>query len=234
MMFIQIRIGSPPRVGQMKGDGSNVAEIPVLTYADTGLQSANAIATTRAGAARRLAGGLILASIAICGIAFFAVELWAARRGDFYGRFQAGTNRSLIDVVERLRKEQPKPGDIAINRCDINYSRQRIGNTWLRAANVLLDLPIRNPPDELCRPPDGAVAEWMRNERIRYLLHREPSLTMWHFQMTPRAGQTSPTGEPWTGQWRLYELTPGGLQQIAVERNQASPRRLTIQRTSAQ
>jgi len=77
---------------------------------------------------------------------------------------------------------------------------------------MLLDMPIRVVPASICAgEPNEKLAEWAREENVRFFLYRPPvsPWRLWHFRvpwLQEKLTGTKPANNPY---WVLYELRDG-------------------------
>jgi hypothetical protein len=169
---------------------------------------------------------VFIASIILCNLVSYSIEVLVARKSNYYAQYQGGLNDELIDIARYIDDHQIPEGRIAINRADTNGARTRISNGWLRAFVVLTDRAVRNLPEQLegdrnnpirYAPDDPTVIQWLQQEGITHYLRRGASNTMWHF----RRGSTKNSGE-----WELYEIRAGTAIRIDVPEVSDWPRNL--------
>jgi hypothetical protein len=155
-----------------------------------------------------------VASVALCNGALLAVDIYVMRSADFYGTYEAGAHKSLINSCLYAMDRHPPPNDrhIGVSLRYTNLGRTRSINPGLRAAALLTNRIVRPIPSAMARGPSNRLARWARNGRlVPYFLYQEPNnpWRLWHFVM-PESVQTRLTGQPVgerTGGWRLYYLS---------------------------
>lgn len=157
----------------------------------------------------------LLAGTLVCNLAFYAMELYVARSGDFYGTYQGGLNQSLIDCARWLDDTAVPSGAVAVSRSDVNGSRARFTNGWMRSFVLVGDRDVKSPPDPLCRAPDPEVIDWLRSHGVTYYLHHPEYSLFGHLRL----------GKPRVD-WELYEITPEGAKRIIPAAVTDWPRRV--------
>jgi hypothetical protein len=160
------------------------------------------------------------ASVILCNAATYAIEVSIARSGDFYQRYEAGMNQSMIAACQYLNAlpadQQPRDREIAISQRYTNLGRSRALPSALRLAAMLTGKSFVTPRyrDTAVSPAKGlAIRRWLRSRGVRYYLWQPPisPWRVWHFRMGwLEKSRTGHTAEVDTSDWQLFRLERDG------------------------
>lgn len=154
---------------------------------------------------------VFLAALGLSNGALWAVDVFIARSGDFYGYYQAGEMDKLIAAAKYLNDRGLKDGEVAVSVHYVNLGRVRPNGAGLRSLHVLTDRGIRSVPRKICTDePNEQFVPWAVGKGVRYYLYRPP-VSPWrahHFRIGwVQRWQTGEANIPENPSWRLYELS---------------------------
>ena len=189
---------------------------------------------------RRLAwktvGIVGLGSVVLCNLMLYGIDVWVMRAGDFYSRYEAGMDKSLIAAAEYLNNHRVGNWQTCVNTEYKNLNKRRLSDTSLRILSMLTGKAMLTVPkkylDGPFKIPGGREfrKEVIARNRVRYYLEQPPisPWRVWHFRMGWM--QKLLTGqEPIdTGAgWKLYRCN-GAETPVLVDLPKAhhSPRRI--------
>ncbi len=166
--------------------------------------------------ARPLMLWLFIATIIIANLVLFGIDAWIARSHDFYGRYEAGLDKSLINICAYLNKQKPGEHDVAVNAHYVNMGKMRESKFGVRATVMLGDVVTKYVPWKYAGDPTSQKIfyNWARRYKVKYYLVQQPvsPWRVWHFRLSPKL-QESLTHEPVgfeSGGWRLYKMVDKG------------------------
>ncbi|MHC4982502.1 MAG: hypothetical protein ACYTF6_04950 [Planctomycetota bacterium] len=153
---------------------------------------------------------VFLASVLVCNLALWGVDLWIARSRNFYANYYAGQAKGLIAAAHYLNQRSLGDGQLAVNERYRNIRRNRVNGFGMNSMNMLTGRIVHYVPQDVCDGrPNDELLRWARQRGVRYYLYRPPlsPWRVWHFR-TPRlqkwvTGEPIVTANPW---WELYEL----------------------------
>jgi len=182
------------------------------------LSGANATAGKTTKKAAKALAVLFIASVAVCNLAIWAVNVRVARAADFYGACLAGEMKPLILAANWLRERGVRDRDFAINDRYVNLGRQRDNRFAFNALYLLTNRVARIVPRSVCADrPNEKLLQWAKQHGVKYYVCRLPTLPwrLWHF----RLGwiQQKLTGKPLdkpSPYFELYELRDGRFVKI--------------------
>ena len=176
---------------------------------------------------------VFIASVILCNAATYSIEVSIARSPDFYQRYEAGMNESLIAACQYLSAlpadQQPGEREIAVSQRYTNLGHSRGLPSALRMAAMLTGRSFVTPRfrDTAVSPatPTGkglAIRRWLRYRGVRYYLWQPPisPWRVWHFRMAwLEKARTGHTAEIETSGWQLVRLEhDGSATQLPVPR----------------
>ena len=156
---------------------------------------------------------LFVGGTLLCNALLWGVDVWVARAGDFYARYEAGMNQNLIAAARFLNEhgEEFRDGQVVITPSYVNLNRRRSSPFGLRALVLLTGRPVVALPGKWQDvPPSPKLARWMAARDFEYYVHQEPvnPWRVWHFRVAwwqmLRTGQV-PEREVVSG-WELYRV----------------------------
>jgi len=139
----------------------------------------------------RAVGIVGLGSVVLCNGALYAIDVWVMRSEDFYTRYEAGMDKSLISAAEYLNNRRVGNWQTCVNTEYKNLNKRRLSDTSLRILSMLtgkamltvpkkyLDGPYKLPNDREFRK------NLIARNRVRYYLE-QPEISpwrVWHFRM---------------------------------------------------
>jgi hypothetical protein len=156
----------------------------------------------------------LLLSVLVANLALLAVDVWVARSGDFYARYEGGLNQSLISDVHFLNDRQIPDNEVGVSDLYFNLGHRRDSKAGLRATVMLSNLIVRSVPGKLISPEVSQDITkprwvgWMRNHHLRWYLYQQPisPWRVWHFRIPAwlqQALSREEVGPPSAG-WVLY------------------------------
>jgi hypothetical protein len=157
-----------------------------------------------------------IATLIIANLALYGIDAWIARSNDFYGRYEAGLDKSLINICAYLGKQKPGEHDVAVNAHYVNIGKMRESKFGVRATVMLGDVITKYVPLKYAGDPTSQKIfyNWARRYKVKYYLVQQPisPWRVWHFRLSPKL-QESLTHEPVgfeSGGWRLYHMVDKG------------------------
>jgi hypothetical protein len=208
----------------------------ILLAVVRGLAALAAVASRWLGMFRALPGIFVL-SVALCNLTTYAAEVAVARSADFYGRYEAGMSRSLIDAGAYLSRQSLAPRQIVVSLMYENLGLRR-QNVYGMRVTVLLSgkevamLGAESSAGIVDDPPGGILLDYLRVNGIRYYLCQEPTLPwrVGHFrlpgwlQSLVSGAKSMPAKE--SGRWQLWEVQGDSLQRIELPHVEGWPDRV--------
>jgi len=155
-------------------------------------------------------------SILVMNLPLYAINVWVAGAGDFYGTYHAGIHRELQAAAKWLLEKPPEPGEIAISQRVINNRRIYQSDGSMRALYFLIDRPVMKVPVELCHEPDAQLIEWAKRHNVRYYLYQPPFSMTLHFRGVPWPLRGHDAPPPTDTSWRLYEISGDEARRIEL------------------
>jgi hypothetical protein len=163
---------------------------------------------------------LFLAGVFGYNLSTLAVNIWAARGSDFYGRYHAGAYKDLLAAGAWLNEHGVADDEIAVNTAASNVGAEWQSHPFgLRAMYLLTGRRIRLIPAEVCstQPTDESI-RWLQDRKIRYYLCRLPTSPwrIWHFRI-PWI-QERVTGRPAVANpdWVLFHINKDRAESVDV------------------
>jgi hypothetical protein len=208
----------------------------ILLAVVRGLAALAAVASRWLGMFRALPGIFVL-SVALCNLTTYAAEVAVARSADFYGRYEAGMSRSLIDAGAYLSRQSLAPRQIVVSLMYENLGLRR-QNVYGMRVTVLLSgkevamLGAESSAGIVDDPPGGILLDYLRVNGIQYYLCQEPTLPwrVGHFrlpgwlQSLVSGAKSMPAKE--SGRWQLWEVQGDSLQRIELPHVEGWPDRV--------
>jgi hypothetical protein len=159
-------------------------------------------------------------TVVLTNLATYAIEVRIARSADFYQRYEAGLNETIIAACQYLNAlppgERPRDGEIAVSQRYTNLGRSRSLPSSMRIAILLTGRAFITPRfKDTTVSPDvqtakgAAIRKWLQAHGARYYLWQPPisPWRVWHFRMgwleKARTGRTS---EVDAAGWQLWRL----------------------------
>ena len=171
---------------------------------------------------------LFVASVAVCNVALYTVEMVIARSDRFYARYEDGLNMSLITACQYLNTAagEVKDGDIAVSQRYTNLNKSKASPFGLRATVLLTGRQILTPRfTDTSSPPNSnsragrSLRRWLKSKDVKWYLY-QPEISpwrVWHFRLGwYEKWQTGQTAEKDTAGWQLYRPTSDGEDWIPV------------------
>lgn len=189
------------------------------------------------GALRLVGGWKLLALVFVVAtlasnLPLLAVDISIFRSSDFYGRYEAGSNKDLIAAAQFIR-ENPR-GPICVSERYENLGRARWSKYGVRALHLLTDrpiLPMQHKAKMAVRPTDDNVRKWLNkgvNDVDYYVYQTEwKPWRVWHFQLSPELQQKL-TGRPAfnagrSGGWELWGRKNASYRPIPIDPKDFEP-----------
>jgi hypothetical protein len=158
--------------------------------------------------------------VVLCNAALWTVDVYVARSGNFYQRYEAGLNQDLIAAARWLKDQPLGDHQIAVSKRYVNMGRRKTDSQLgIRIAAMLIDKAIAPVPDRYVKGGDPRkninFLNWARSldPQIRYVLY-QPDVSPWrifHFRMGwLQQLQTGLPPEDSGAGWRLYYIPPDG------------------------
>jgi len=180
----------------------------------------------------RRALATFIASILICNAILYGIDVYVARSGDFYGRYEGGLDRSLIDAAAYLNSMNLSPRRIAVSEEYINLNKRRASKFGLRATVMLTDLEVVNTPLAFSDDPSSPrFLRWSNQRKVVqwYLFQQEASpWRVWHFRIPAWLQEKlthNPVPPPSEG-WVLYRRAGAQWLRVDVPHVKDWPRRV--------
>jgi hypothetical protein len=154
-----------------------------------------------------------VATVALCNLSLWAVEVYVARSNNFYAHYLAGDLDEMIAAAKLLNERSIDDGQIAVSYYYSNLGRAqpRKNGQGLRSMHLLTGKGIRSVSRKICTDePNEMLLGWAGREGVKYYLYRPP-VSPWrahHFRLP--WWQRLATGQkdiPTNPSWKLYELT---------------------------
>lgn len=201
--------------------------VPIAPFILVGLFVAlNVLARTSANAPRwpKVAAGLrvaLIASLLLGNLPLLGYDIFVFRSGSkFYDRFEAGSNRSLIEACHYIRT-LPDVTRVGVSEKYVNLNRVRYSKYGVRATHLLTDRIVIGAPrtNSMTRRPNRDVLRWAGENQIGVYLYQPPVIPwrVWHFRL-PESIQARLVKEPIEpdGQgWELYQYNPDGMIRVS-------------------
>jgi hypothetical protein len=166
--------------------------------------------------ARPLMLGLFIGTFILANVALFGIDAWIARSSDFYGRYEAGLDKNLINICNYLSKQKLDEHDVAVNEHYTNIGKMRLSKFGVRATVMLGDVVTKYVPNKYAGDPTSQknFYNWSRRYKVKYYLVQQPTSPwrVWHFRLSPKL-QEALTHEPVgfeSGGWYLYRMVDKG------------------------
>ena len=170
-----------------------------------------------------------LASVALCNVALYSVEMVIARSDRFYARYEDGLNMSLISACQYLNTlpDPPRDGEIAVSQRYTNLNKPRASPFGLRATVLLISREVVTPRfTDTSAPPNSnaragrSLRRWLKSKGVKWYLY-QPDISpwrVWHFRLGwYEKWQTGQTADKDTAGWQLYRATANGDDWIPVK-----------------
>ncbi|MGB7158623.1 MAG: hypothetical protein WBD40_11190 [Tepidisphaeraceae bacterium] len=156
----------------------------------------------------------------LCNAVLWSIDVRVAHAKDFYGRYEAGINQTIIAACKHLSTRDLADGQIAVTPAYTNMGRRRPSPFALRATTMLTGKAIIQMPKKWQIPPSTRLARWLNRNGVEYYLHQNPisPWRVWHFRV-PDWWQQSMTGVPveeLEAGWKLYLVVPGDAELPAL------------------
>jgi 4-amino-4-deoxy-L-arabinose transferase-like glycosyltransferase len=165
----------------------------------------------------------VVASIVLCQLILYGIEVNVARAEDVHALHQAGLNEELLDAARWLNRQAPDGREIAVTSIMDNMGKTYVTDGFRRATNLLTNRAIVTVPPELCREPDDELIAWARRHNVRYYLYQPPIRLIRHFH---RAGWHAQPPDKSTTAWRLYEFRGDQVWRLIVPHTRRWPDRV--------
>jgi hypothetical protein len=152
-----------------------------------------------------------LSAVILVNLTLYAIDLSVMRSSNFYDRYEAGLNRTIIAVAARLNSLNLQHGQAVMNPLYVNFGRARLSPTGLRALTMLTGKAIQTIPAEMAKKMNRRAVplrQWLSDNHAAYYLD-QPTISpwrVWHFRLGWL--QEWKTGEPAYDSgagWRLYQ-----------------------------
>lgn len=136
-------------------------------------------------------GTLFVASVVICNVALWAVDVWVAHASDFYARYEGGTNQDLIAAAHYLGQMQIHDDKIAVSSKYVNLNRAHSSHYGLRVMVLLSNHQIRDVDEKHSLQPgagqdtDKSLMRWCWGRDVEYYVYEPPvhPWRVWHFRV---------------------------------------------------
>ena len=134
--------------------------VPLLPLIMLGvLDGLRDLAPPSAGRPRRLIISTLwtvfVASLLLCNLSLWGIEVWVARTTDFYARYEGGLNQDLIAAGQYLREHAGPNDGIAVSTKYYNLNRKHVSGYAERVTILLADRPVMIVPYLNCVEPQG-------------------------------------------------------------------------------
>lgn len=186
-----------------------------------------------AAACRRLAPrhewvGTLGLNVVFCSILLlnglsYLSEAVVVRSPNFYGRYEAGVHKTLIDAAWYLNQQPRGNYEVAISQRWVNYDREAWTDGFRRALIFLTNCPIVTVDQAFCREPDREVIDWLKAKNVRYYLYQPPFWVRGHFASKSRGGFAIAAADT---EWRLYEIVGDEARRVELEPTSGWPRHI--------
>lgn len=156
---------------------------------------------------------MFLGSVVLTNVAIWAIEMKVARSDDFYAKYEAGLNQTIIAACRYLGQlPNLKDAEVVVTPSYINIGKKRQSQFALRATTMLTNRDTINLPRNRQWPPNTKLAWWCQHYGIKYYLHQHPisPWRVWHFRV-PEDWQELMQGSPvdqYEAGWALYRVVP--------------------------
>lgn len=165
-------------------------------------QGAQGLAGRLAGTAWRkpaMVGSMaLIASILLCNLPIYAMEVWVNQSADFNDKVLAGEHAELTSLCRYLNAHSLGNDELAVSP-DKGY-KQILRVAGLLTGRVVLASPVAGPPG-------AALLNWAQRNHVRYYVCRSENAPrrLWHVQLpSPRQDRDDPPCYV-----ELYELRDG-------------------------
>jgi hypothetical protein len=182
-----------------------------------------------------------VASVILCNVALWCVDVWVAHAPNFYGRFEAGTNKELIAASRYLRSNTPASERIGVSTHYDNLGRPQREPSGPRVVVLLADRKVCIVPAHIAAQPHASHAEdkellkWCMENHTQLYLYQAPlnPWRVWHFRVPAwlqnkmaNRPEDEVTQDSTTSGWQLWEIRPGVRTRISLDDWQDWPRRV--------
>lgn len=162
--------------------------------------------------AKGLMIAFVLATLA-SNLPLLAVDIWVFRSSDFYGRYEAGSNKELM-IAAQFINDHPRPGRVAVCELYDNMGRERWSKFGQRALHLLTDKQVITPPRKAVykdRPTKDRPRIWAKKvgNDVDYYVYQSTwnPWRVWHYRLSFDL-QEKLTGRPQfrveSGGWELF------------------------------
>lgn len=132
-----------------------------------------------------------IGSAVLCNVMLYGIDVWVMRSSDFYLRYEAGMDKSLIAAAEYLSRQHVGNWQTCVNTEYKNINKRRLSDTSLRILSMLTGKAMLTVPkkylDGPYKIPGGREfrKEVIARNRVRYYLEQPPisPWRVWHFRM---------------------------------------------------
>lgn len=171
-----------------------------------------------------------VATVILCNLGLYGIDVSVFRSMDFYGRYEAGFNSEIISICHHLNQANLENKELAVSERYVNFNRPRKSKYSTRAAVLLTNRTVWSVRDkEAGSPPKTALLRWITTQRSKpvlarsisqgdlsfktiraFYLDQRPNIPwrVWHFKLSRDFNQQlvrEPLG-PDSGGWKLFEL----------------------------
>jgi hypothetical protein len=147
--------------------------------------------TTRPRRLLRSIGRVGLVTVVLCNLVLYGIDVWVMHSDDFYSRYEAGMDKSLIAAAEYLNNHRVGNWQTCVNTEYKNINKRRLSDTSRRMLSMLTGKAMLTVPkkylDGPYKIPSGREfrKEVIARNRVRYYLEQPPisPWRVWHFRM---------------------------------------------------
>jgi len=173
---------------------------------------------------------VFVATVILCNLTLYGIDLTVFRSRDFYGRYEAGFNSEIISACYYLNQVGLENKELAVSERYVNFNRPRKSKFSTRAAVLLTNHTVWSVRDKQAgSPPKSDLLRWITTQRSKpvlraaaaqgdlslksiraFYLDQRPNVPwrVWHFKLSRDFNQRlvkDPLG-PDSGGWKLFEL----------------------------
>jgi hypothetical protein len=171
-----------------------------------------------------------VAATLVSNLPLLGVDLWVFRSNDFYGRYEAGSNKELIYAANFINAQRSDPGRrVAVSDYYDNMGRGRYSKFGQRALHLLTDRQVITPPKKSeyrDRPTQREPRVWAKkigNDADFYVFQSPWNpWRVWHFQLSLGLQEKlsgKPRMEKVSGGWELYARVGSNYLRARLNRN---------------
>lgn len=171
-----------------------------------------------------------VATVILCNLVLYGIDVSVFRSGDFYAKYEAGFNSEIISICHYLNQVELENKELSVSERYVNFNRPRKSKFSTRAAVLLTDRTVLSVRDKQAgSPPKADLLKWITTQRSKpvlaravaqgdlsfktiraFYLDQRPNVPwrVWHFKLSREFNQKlikDPLG-PDSGGWKLFEL----------------------------